>query len=155
MKKVTVTIALILVSITSFAQTKLGIQALYGTEAEFGVGAKALFAVSEKINVSPSINYYFGKSVQGVDQSILGFNADAHYMFKNDNVTFYPLAGLNLTRNSVTVSGQSVSNSEFGFNLGGGLNYSISESLTGTLEAKYVLGNYDQAVFGAGILFNL
>lgn len=155
MKRVTVTIVLIFISITTLAQTKLGIQALYGIETELGVGAKALFAISDQINASPNINYYFGNSATGVEQSILSFNADAHYIFKNDDITFYPLAGLNLTRNSVTVLGQSVSNSEFGLNLGGGLYYNLSESLTGTLEAKYILGNYDQAVFGAGILFNL
>ncbi|OSY88943.1 hypothetical protein WH52_04570 [Tenacibaculum holothuriorum] len=159
MKKLTFTVLFLILSATAFSQTKLGAQLVYGTNTEFGAGAKAIFSITDKINLSPSINYYFGKSAAGVaSTSFFEVNADAHYSFESDDkLTFYPLVGLNYTRSkaSVSVLGVSASTSSFGVNLGGGLNYDLSSSITGLIEAKYVLGNLDQAVFTAGVLFNL
>lgn len=156
MKKLLLTILFFAISIAMFSQTKIGIQAAYGTNTEFGVGAKASFKITENIYASPSFNYFFGEGTQGVSSSILGFNADGHYIFPSkDGLLFYPLAGLNFTRASVSVLGISASTTEIGFNVGGGLNYDLSSSLTGVFEAKYVLSAFDQAAFNLGILYNL
>ena len=147
MKKLTLTIFCFVFSVIAFSQTKIGLQAAYGTNSEFGVGAKASFKITDNIFASPSINYFFGENTQGANSSIIGFNADVHYVFSNnDDVLFYLLAGLNFTRASVSVLGISASTSEIGFNVDGGLNYNLSSSLTGVLEAKYVLSAFDQAV---------
>lgn len=156
MRKIKLTILFLAISTAAFCQTKLGAQAVYGANSEFGVGAKVIFKMSDAINISPSINYFFGKSVTGASSSVMGFNVDGHYTVDGgDGLVFYPLAGLNATRYSISVLGRSASNTKFGFNLGGGLNYNFSSSLTGILEGKYVIGTYNQAVFSAGILFNL
>lgn len=156
MRKLTFTIMCLFIAVNAFSQTKLGVQLAYGTNSEFGVGAKSSFGVTDAINISPSINYYFGESVGSASSSILTVNADGHYTFEGGNgLIFYPLAGLNLTRMSVSALGQSISNTLFGVNLGGGLNYGFSDSLTGVFETKYILSDANQAVFSAGILFNL
>ncbi len=156
MKKLTFTLLFIVLSITMYSQTKVGLQAAYGTNSEFGIGAKASFRITDKFFASPSFNYYFGESVQGASSSIIGINADAHYIFPGKNgLSFYPLGGLNFTRSSVSALGFSASTTEIGFNVGGGLNYDLSSSLTGVFEAKYILSAFDQAVFNIGVLYNL
>lgn len=155
MKNLTFTILFMIVSTAMFSQTKVGLQAAYGTNSEIGIGAKASFRISDKFRASPSFNYFFGESVQGASSSVIGINADAHYILSDkDGLSFYPLAGLNLTRSSATVLGISASVTEIGFNVGGGLNYDLSSSLTGVFETKYILSAFDQAVFSIGLLYN-
>ncbi|AUC15526.1 hypothetical protein BTO06_10405 [Tenacibaculum sp. SZ-18] len=156
MKKITFTFLFLVATTIMYSQTKIGIQAIYGTDTDFGIGAKATIEISEKFLASPSINYFFGESVQGASTSVLGINADAHYIIsKNNGLSLYPLAGINLTRSSATVLGNSISTTEIGFNLGGGLNYELSSSLTGIFETKYVLSTFDQATFSVGVLYHL
>lgn len=157
MKKITVFIFVLAFSITSFSQTKLGAQLVYGTTTEFGLGAKANFDISgTAISVAPSFNYFFGESAGAASTSVFTINADAHYnVASGEGLTLYPLAGLNLTNQSVTVLNNSASATKIGFNVGGGLQYGISSALTGFFEAKYVIGTFDQAVFSAGVLFDL
>lgn len=150
----------LLFTATMFSQISVGAQFVYGTDAEIGAGVKASFKITDAIKVSPSINYYFGESVAGVSSSSVGFNADGHYVFDIGNgLSFYPLAGLNVTLSRVSGNrffrNNTVSNTEIGVNVGGGVNYNFTEKLTGVFETKYVVGNYDQAVFSAGVLFNL
>jgi opacity protein-like surface antigen len=156
MKKLTFTFLFIVATTVMYSQTKIGLQAAYGTNTDFGIGAKASFGISDKFLASPSINYFFGESAQGASTSVLGINADAHYIASDKNgLSLYPLAGINFTRSSATVFGMSASSTEIGFNVGGGLNYELSSSLTGVFEAKYVLSAFDQAIFSVGVLYNL
>ncbi|SNR15071.1 outer membrane beta-barrel protein [Tenacibaculum jejuense] len=156
MKKLTFTFLFMMISIAMFSQTKVGIQAAYGTSAEFGIGAKATFRITDKFHASPSFNYFFGESTQGASSSLIGINADAHYVLsQKDGLSLYPLAGLNVTRSSASAFGFSASVTEIGFNVGGGLNYNLSSSLTGVFEAKYVLSAFDQALFSIGVMYNL
>lgn len=157
MKKITVFIFVFAFGISSFSQTKLGAQLVYGTTTEFGIGAKANFELSgSAITIVPSFNYFFGESAGAASTSTFTINADAHYnVAAGEGVTVYPLAGLNLTNQSVTVLNNSASATKIGFNVGGGLQYGISTALTGFVEAKYVIGTFDQAIFSAGVLFDL
>lgn len=160
MKKTVLIIAFLLVSLCGFTQTKIGAQLSYGTETELGVGAKGSFKITDEIHASPSINYFFGESAKGISSFVLSVNLDGHYLFPIDKaMAFYPLAGLNFTRVSATVSSlgvsETVSKNKFGLNLGGGFNYEFTPSIVGVAEIKYVVSEFDQAVFSVGAMFKL
>lgn len=164
MKKIILTIVFTFIAIATFSQTKVGLQVNYATKIEFGVGAKASFSITDKIDIAPSFNYYFGPSSDSstglfrssVSTSFFAINADGHYNFEiDDKLTVYPLAGINLSFFSVSVGGfGSASTSSFGLNLGGGLDYGFSEKLSGIFELKFIANSYSQAVFSAGVLYN-
>lgn len=161
MRKSVLTTVFALISLCSFAQIKLGPQIVYGTEMEFGVGAKASFKVTDEIHISPNINYFFGKKVAGVaSYSAFTINADGHYLFPMEKgIVLYPLAGVNFTRSTATVSflgkTHSASAQKLGLNIGGGVNYEFTPSIIGVAEVKYVISKFDQAVFSVGTMFKL
>ena len=106
-------------------------------------------------------------------------NADAHYLFNiGNNAKIYPLAGLTYMRVSIDsnsfakelgsaisdITGQDVNKSlpqvgsssdgKFGVNLGGGIQYALTESLLLNAEVKFqIVKNYNQAVLSAGIAY--
>ncbi|MBE7629798.1 outer membrane beta-barrel protein [Tenacibaculum piscium] len=159
MKKNVFTILALLVTIVTFSQTKIGANLVYGSESDLGIGAKASFGLSEEFKISPSINYFFSESVPNVSITTMSFNADAHYFFEiQDKFSLYPLAGINVFYTSVSssyITSYSASSNSFGLNLGGGMNYLLSEKLTAFSEIKLMLNTGNQVVFCAGVMYNL
>jgi len=159
MRKNVFTILTLLITIVTYSQTKVGANIVYGSESDFGLGVKASFDVSEKFKVSPSVSYFFTESVPEVSTTMMSFDADAHYFFElKEKLSVYPLAGINVFYTSVSSSFNSVysaSSTDFGINLGGGLNYKVSDKLTGFSEIKAMLNNGNQIVFSAGVMYSL
>ncbi|MDE1208276.1 outer membrane beta-barrel protein [Tenacibaculum larymnensis] len=157
-KNVFTTLAL-LIAVVSFSQTKVGAGVVYGSESDLGLGVKASFDISEKLKVSPSMSYFFTESIPELSTTMMSFDADAHYFFKlKEKFSVYPLIGINLFYTSVSSSlnsAYSVSSTDFGINLGGGLNYTISNKVTGFSEIKAMLNNGNQIVFSAGVMYSL
>ena len=61
------------------------------------------------------------------------------------------MAGLSILRASVEFLGISVSDSEVGFNVGGGVLHGLSDKLSLFGEAKYsIVSEFDQAIITAG-----
>ena len=80
-----------------------------------------------------------------------------HYLFRiSDKFAVYPLAGLTVVGADVDVPNGS-SNSDFGFNLGGGIEFPITNAVKINAEAKYRLMDDidDHTVFSVGIAFAL
>lgn len=162
MKKIILTIAFTFISIVTFSQTKVGLQFNYGTETEFGIGVNAAFNVTDEIAISPSINYFVGKSITGtgffvknVSTSFIDINADGHYNFKiQEGFSVYPLVGLNIAMGTISYGVFGNSKTFFGANLGGGLNYNFSKKISGVFETKYVAREVGQAVFTLGAFYN-
>ena len=138
---------------TVFAQK--GIQAAgahlaYGTEIKsFGIGVKYQYNITDNIRLEPSLNYFFEND--GVDQ--FDINANAHYLFPMaSNVRVYPLAGLTFARWESSFSDGDVT--RLGVNVGGGVEFDISDRLILNFELKYqFVSDLDQAIFNAGIAY--
>jgi outer membrane protein X len=165
---------------TSNAQYSAGGGINYGTEiGEIGITAKGIYAINKKFDLSANATMFFpydytftinqnGDFIRNiVTTSIFTINLDLHYNFAlGDKLKLYPVAGYNATRIKVKVEAKSVydysSSTETetetkihsGLNLGGGINYQLSEKLNGFAEVKYIVSNYSQGVFTLGLLYS-
>ena len=129
------------------AQFRIGPSISFGTDTDLGIGVKAKFDLDDQFKISPSFNL-----LSTGDVSIFEINGDVHYAFSdNGNVMFYGLGGLNIA----VVSGDSVSNTDIGLNLGAGGEYVIADKFNAFTEAKFGLGGAEQLLISAGIYFTL
>ncbi len=180
MKKVICTIAVIvglfLTVNTTYAQdavddapkVHLGIGALFGSgpsgsssvQPDFGLVVDGYYSISEKIRIGAGLHYYLPKKEEfpnggEIKVSQFALNLNGHYLFATSgNFQPYALAGLNYMTQKVEASGSGITisgnNSEIGLNLGGG-------AMIGPVfvEAKYVVGNFNQFVVNGGVRFGL
>lgn len=157
MKKVLLSIVLIVMSLATFAQTgstaimpKIG----YQTEFErFLVGIEGRYFLTNNIRLAPSASVLFPKD------HTLGFDVDinVHYVFPMEGgFAFYPLVGGAMLNNRWSDHGEHVSWTDFGFNLGAGLQYDITDNGYLNFEFKYTIKEEkDPAYFmlGYGVRF--
>lgn len=114
----------------------------------FGIGAKFQWNVINNLRLEPSFNYFFKKDYV----SMWDLNANVHYQFSmGEKICLYPLAGLSVMGVSVKMpevdlgvlgsyGGGSASDTEFGLNLGAGVDFKITEHWVVNVEAKYKIG---------------
>jgi hypothetical protein len=141
-------------SFNANAQFDIGGGLIFNSEAapDLGLNARVQFGVAEILVIAPAINYYF----KTLGLNVLEVNGDVHYPFAvGESINVYPLGGLSLSR----FSGFGNSNSRLGLNLGGGVNFGITDSLKGFGELKTILvfdgDGYSPIVLSAGVLFSL
>jgi outer membrane protein X len=159
MKKYLMIVCMMLVSTAMFAQkgtTGVGVQANYGMHSDyknFGIGAKVQYEFIDNWRGEASADYFFKKD----NLSQWDVNLNLHYLFHvGSNVTIYPLAGFSLMESKVSAGGVSVSDSDFGFNVGGGVEFPISDAIKFNVEAKYqYINDFDRPVLSAGVVFAL
>jgi len=159
MKKFLFIIGLALVSIAGYAQTgeksvigKLG----YQTEAKrFLLGVESRYNITDQIRLAPDVQFLFPKNkATGLD-----VNFNVHYDFPiADGLRLYPLAGVAMMNNrwSGDSNSGSVSTTDFGFNIGGGVLYDLASDAFVDFQFKYTFTeNVDPAYFtiGYGIRF--
>jgi len=179
MKKVFLLCALLFTTFFSvFAQKdekSIGLNLGYGTEIKsLGIGAKFNYNITDPIQLSPSFNYFLKKD----GLSMWELNADVHYLFPiTEKLKVYPLAGLTLTGwkmsgdgfddsdipdwmkeymddDDYDMDGGSSSTTKFGINLGGGVSYDITNTISIGAELKYSLvSDFDQVVFGVNATY--
>lgn len=173
MKKTIILAIALTLGLSMNAQNKIGGKLAYGSEIKsLGIGAKGIFPLSDMLSISGELIYFFGdsnKTSLGVIStatrtSNISLNGDLHYNF-DANLPFnsYALGGLNASiySNKTAISGietlsnTNISETIIGLNLGVGGSYPMSDNLEIVSELKYVLGDLDQVVFSAGVLFNL
>jgi len=138
------------------AQFGIGPMLVYGSQTELGFGVKAKFGATDQIQISPSFALLESTEIFGIKATSSEINADAQYYFNPDaNTQIYGLAGLNMVFAKLSGSGviESESSSEIGLNLGGGAEFSISESIMGFAQAKYTVSKADQLGIHTGIYF--
>ena len=137
----------------------VGGQVVYGTEAETaGIGLHVKNCLTDAFRVSLSSNYYFKHSgVRAFD-----VNLEANYLFSvGEKVRLYPLAGVvlgiwhadgvNVSYGGMDFGVDGQTDSKFGANLGGGIDYLLSDHLSLNAEVKYqIISHADQVVFGIG-----
>lgn len=146
-------LGLLFFSFQSQAQWNVGGGLSFGTEIEsIGLNLRGQRNFIENIDGAFGLTYYLGAN--GLNQWAL--NADGHYhLTKKEKFEIYGLGGLNFSRISYDTNTffGGVSNSKIGINVGAGAQLSVSDSLLGFGEIKYVLSSFDQLVLTAGVLF--
>ncbi len=157
MRKILLIAGLVLVSMVGYAQTgeksvvgKLG----YQTEFKrFLVGAEGRYNVTDEVRIAPDVQFLFPKNkTTGLD-----FNVNVHYLFRlADDLKVYPLAGGAMLNNHWS-GGDGISTTNFGFNVGGGLQYDLASDAYVDFQFKYTFleDAKDPAYFtvGYGIRF--
>ena len=137
----------------------LGINLLYGTEIEsMGIGAKAQYVFHDHWRGEAAFNYFFERK----HTHMWEINLTAHYLVNlGEKFRVYPLAGPTVVNATTDMGdlgygeGMNASQTKFGLNLGGGLEYDVSENFTVGLEARYsIVSKIDQAVFGIGATYH-
>jgi hypothetical protein len=127
------------------AQTAVGVQGNWGSEADLGVGGRLLINIpGVDLETALSVDVFFPDA----DVDWLEFNGNIFYHFHTPgNVVPYLGGGLNVTR--ISANG---SNTETGLNLGGGVRFP-RPGVTPFVEARGVISDADQFVVTVGLLF--
>ena len=137
----------------------VGGQVVYGSKAETaGIGPHVKYCLTDALRANLSGNYYFKHS--GV--SAFDVNLEANYLFNvGEKVRLYPLAGVclgiwhadgvNVSYGGMELGVDGSTDSKFGCNLGGGIDYLIGDHWGLNAEVKYqIISHADQVVFGIG-----
>ncbi len=174
-KVAVVAIAMVMAAATAGAQTTgttptmlekgdqvAGVKLAFG-EGNLGVGAKYQYSFTDRIRVDGSFTYFLPKTEgSGITKSTVSFfeiSANGHYLFPvHEGINVYALAGLgyvNVTAKADMgeLGDYSAGSSDFGANLGGGVDYFLSEKMILNAEAKYMTCAGGMFVVSAGVGF--
>lgn len=159
---------MMLMGMAAFAQqgsTWVGANANYGMHSDyknFGVGAKVQYEFIDNVRAEASGNYFFKKDYC----TMWDVNLNLHYLIPVGGCKIYPLAGLSLLGTKVEIpemvimgyktGGGSASDSDFGLNLGAGVEFPLSDGIKLNFEGKYqIVKDWNRPVISAGIAFAL
>jgi outer membrane protein X len=165
-----VAIALTITTTTVTAQEKgdmaVGIKVAYNLPdllSTYGFGAKFQYNILDPLRLDGSFTYFLPNEFSATSR--WDFSINAQWLFPGgEKMNYYPLAGFGIlgTKQSVEsdslfiedLGGNNTSASTFGVNLGGGIDYLISESFLLNLEAKYMLiSGGGRIIFSAGAAY--
>lgn len=158
MKRMVMVVVMALSAAFLFAQEKgdmgAGVNLSYGTKdgfSNFGIGAKYQYNILDNLRIEPSANYFLKKDYV----SMWDINANMHYLFSlGESFRLYPLAGVALVGVKVGEGEYSASDSKFGFNIGGGAEYLLTEQFALNLEIKYqIVSDFDRPIFSLGAAY--
>lgn len=142
----------IFLSTSSYSQIKAGAGLVWGSEVEeIGFQLRGIYTINEAWRAGVDFIFWF----DGVeDVSIWEMNTNAHYIFStSEKANLYALGGLNFFTLKLDTSNGSNSSTEVGLNIGAGGELFFTDKISGIAELRYVLGDADQLVIGAGVLF--
>lgn len=172
MKKILVAICVSLVSLCVSAQkgeSNVGANVLYSTDMQnIGLGLKYQYNITDAIRLEGVGNYYL--KTDGL--SMWDINVNGHYLFNvTDKLTLYPLVGINYTHwkqddflssysddemDDYEGFSSSYSDSSVGLNLGGGIQYHVTDRIKIGAEIKFqTISGGNTAVLGLGITYKL
>jgi outer membrane protein X len=154
-------IAAVTMSVTVNAQEKgdlaAGVNLAVGMGDSFtnyGIGAKLQYNVMNPLRLEGSFTYFLKKDYL----TMWDLSVNGHWLFPvADKITIYPLAGLSLLGSKVNIDlgewgGGSASSSDFGVNLGGGIDFKLSDKIFLNVEAKYKLSDtWNRFIASAGV----
>jgi hypothetical protein len=153
-------------SLCASAQMNVGVGLAYGTEVEKpAIVVNGQYFVNDKVAIAPGLIFYFPEKVKTTSggstytskSSFWEFNADVNYYFVESTVRVYAIGGLNVSSAKGSYKGPGIdvssSNSEFGVNLGIGLDFKTAGKLTPFIQTKYTISDYDQLVLMGGVRF--
>ncbi|MBI9072889.1 MAG: outer membrane beta-barrel protein [Melioribacteraceae bacterium] len=154
----------VLSNVNSAQNIKVGGGLTFASEiSNIGIHANGIYKIDETWEASPTLTYFLEKDYL----SWFTIDVNAHYIFsKNDGLTAYGLAGLNMTFWSFDFETEvpnfgfggvslDASGTDIGINIGGGARKEISEKMELVGEIKYVLGGANNFAIKAGVVFSL
>ena len=154
-----------LLSIILTAIFSLGMQAQIGSKAllpkvgyqtefkRFALGVEGRYFLTENIRIAPGLTFLFPKDNE------IGFDADinVHYVFPiQERLSVYPFLGGAMLNNLHNNDGAPGNTTDFGLNVGAGVQYDVTENGYVNIEFKYTFINMaDPSYFmlGYGIRF--
>ncbi|MCL2502799.1 MAG: porin family protein [Bacteroidales bacterium] len=161
-KKAAIAAIVLTMSVAAHAQLKgdmaAGGNLVLGTGSSYtniGIGAKFQYNVTDPIRLEGSFTYFLKKDY--VTQ--WDFSVNGHYLFPvADQITVYPLAGLGVygTKWSIDwgLGNTSASNTDVCVNLGGGVDFKLTDQLILNAELKYkIVNNWSRLMLSAGVAF--
>ncbi len=118
--------------------------------SSLGLGVKLQWNVTDAIRLEPSTTLF--TKDKGVSLWDVSFNG--HYLFNvANNFYLYPIGGISLT--GASYDGANDSDTQIGFNAGGGAEYAITPKLSVNAEIKYLISDkdWDRSLFTTGIVY--
>lgn len=158
MKRLILILALAVVSLSVFSQTRRG-DSSFGLNVGYGfdtdnatIGVDYRYNVTDEFRLAPSISYY----TKNDNLSACSLDMNAHYVFKlSDMFGFYPLGGVNLSFWKYDHVLNNDTSTRFGFNIGMGGEVYATDDITVGLEAKYnTVEDWDQAYLTVRVGYN-
>lgn len=132
------------------AQVSIGAGVAFGSDIEqVGLQADLHYRLANlpAIQLGAGFIYYFPKD----NHDFLEFNLNGAYIFYEEFMfKSYGYTGLNYARSSVSFGDASVSDTAIGLNIGIGAEYDLGPVLAFG-DLKYVVSDFDQAVFSIGV----
>jgi len=134
-----------------------------------GVGGKFQYNVTDPIRLEGSLTFFLPKKygISGIAETKVSFwdlSVNGHYLFAvSDPITVYPLAGLGIQgwKSKTDVSGYgggygggTFTGSDVCFNIGGGIDFKLSDQLFVNGELKYkISGDWNRFIISAGVTY--
>ena len=156
MKKLFIIALMVFVGMSVQAQSvkgdmAAGVNLAYGTKdgfSNFGLGAKFQYNFTDALRIEPSATYFLKKDLV----SMWDVNVNLHYLFTvAEKFQLYPLAGASLVGMKADYGIGSASETKFGFNVGAGAQYWLTETFGLNLDIKYqIVSDFDRPVFSLG-----
>lgn len=120
----------------------------YQTGKEMGgLGLEGRIGLVKNLRLSPDLIFLFPKN------HVTGLDADANLELSfpvSRDVSLYPLAGLNMSNGRVSWGDQHHGWTDWGFNMGAGLDYNLTKNNFLNVSFRYTLNNTDFASFFIG-----
>ncbi|MDR1226264.1 MAG: porin family protein [Prevotellaceae bacterium] len=117
----------------------------------YGIGVRFQYNVTNPFRLEGSFTYFLKKD----NFTMWDLSANAHWLFPvTDKITVYPLAGLGILNSGANYGFYSASKSDIAFNLGGGIDYRLTDSLILNAELKYKISDWwDRLMLSAGLAY--
>jgi len=138
-----------------------GLQADWGSDTDFGLGARAVFGLRSLFPKTPldghvSFDYYFPSGTGGVDVKYWEINGNVGYRIPKvrGNLAPYVGGGLNVAHASASFGGTTVGDTKVGLNLLGGTTFGrAATKMKPFVEGRFSLSGGEQFVLTGGVRF--
>ena len=110
-----------------------------------GLNFKYQYNITNPLRLEPSFTYFFKDN----NVSLWDISVNLHYLFDvGSDFVLYPLAGFGIY--GVNVSGGG-SDTDFGLNLGGGVDYHFDSNWFANFQIKFAIKDGSTALIGLGV----
>ena len=122
-------------------------------------GTYGLDMLLENLAGSVEFGIFFPQTKKNWKYNRWAIDIDGNWTFWNTgDFDFYAVGGLNITHYSKKYTSNTYVDevaTKPGLNMGAGVNFNFSSNMSAFSEFKYIISNYDEAVFNLGVLFAL
>lgn len=168
MKKLLLTIKLILFLCLSSNAQHIGGGINMGSETLFGANLTYIHSLEDKFSFNVDALWFLPHTTNKVyvDYVVKRFELNGNYQYNYNllGINVYPYAGLNIShivtdKNLTTTSDQRLNTSEsefeIGLNIGVGVIIPLQKQFDVFVDGRYTFHDYDQLLIKGGLLFNL